>query len=235
MYLISVLVICAAVMQFLLLPLYVRMKRRQYNQKIRLFIKGSMTFVAVIVCAAGILRIYSLSGSFASLTLESGYQTNLWVLAAIFICMIADVVLGINFALGMGVFLLGHICYIMYFITIAPFNPASIIIFIVPAGIAFRFFSRYKKEMGGLWPAYYTYGTVILITLSLGLTLPFSIGSYGILPALASAMLVISDYMLALNTILKKKLLHDLIYLGYYFTGQFIMAISVFIPAFLNL
>jgi uncharacterized membrane protein YhhN len=89
--------------------------------------------------------------------------------------------------------------------------------------------------MGKLKPAYYVYAITIDCTLSLGIVLPFSIGPYGVLPALAAILLVISDYMLAANRLSGRKAWSDLMYLSYYFTGQFFLSLSVYIPVMLRL
>lgn len=235
MYYIACIAVGAALVQFLLLPIYVRLKHIKRFAPLKIAVKGSMTLIAVLFCAFGIFTLYSRTGDIHNLVTPKGYETNLIVLVGLFICMIADVMLVINFAVGMGLFLLGHLCYITYFLTIAPFNPISIIIFIVPAVIASIYFNKYKENMGKLKVAYFIYGIVILCTFSIGIMLPFSIGPYGVVAAIAAVLLVISDFMLAINNVHKQKVLSDLMYLGYYFMGQYFMALSVFVPIMLDL
>ena len=107
---------------------------------------------------------------------------------------------------------------------------SSIIIFIVMCCAAAIFYGRDKDKMGKLLVPFYVYGTVIVGTFSIGIMLPFTIGPYGVVPAISAVLLVISDFMLAINKINKRKVLSDMLYLGYYFTGQFFMALSVFVP-----
>lgn len=230
MYYFAFIALGSALMQFLLLPIYIRLKNRQKYAPLKIAIKACMTGIAVAFCAYAIYTLYRQTGDIRNLITASGYHTNLFVLFALCICMVADVALVICFPVGMLLFLFGHLCYIAYFLTIAPFSPVSIIIFVVLCTAAAIVYGRYRDRMGKLMIAFYIYGTVIIGTVSLGIMLPFSIGPYGVVPAIAAVLLVISDFMLALNKIFKRKVLSDLMYLGYYFTGQFFMALSVFVP-----
>lgn len=235
MYYLACVVLAVTVMEFLLLPIYIRFKRSERHRPLMITLKGCMTLIAVLFCGTGIYRIYERTGSLFNLTTANGFHTDILVLIGLFVCMIADMVLSIRFKYGMIAFLVGHLCYIAYFIRIAPVNPLSVPVFVVLLIGTYMYFSRLKDNMGGLRIAFYIYGTVILITFSLGIMLPFSLGPYGVFPAIAAVLLVISDFMLALNTVYRKKILADLLYLGYYFTGQFFLALSVFLPVFLDL
>ena len=235
MYYFAFIAFGAAMMQFLLLPIYIRLKNKQRFAPLKIAIKGCMTLIAVCFCAYGIFKLYSVTGDFKNLVTPAGYQTNLFVLIGLCICMVADIMLVICFPVGMLLFLCGHICYITYFLKIAPFSPISIIIFVIASIIACFYYGRFRDKMGKLMVAYYVYGFVIIGTLSLGLMLPFTLGPYGVVPAIAAVLLVISDFMLAINKIYKRKVLSDLMYLGYYFTGQFFLGLSVFVPIVFNL
>lgn len=235
MYYFAFIALGSALMQFLLLPIYIRLKNKQKYTPLKITIKACMTGIAVAFCAYAVFKLFKETGSLQNLVTSAGYHTNLFVLCGMCICLLADIALVICFPVGMLLFLCGHLCYIAYFLTIAPFNPVSIIIFIVLCAITATVYGRYRNEMGKLMIAFYIYGTVIIGTVSLGILLPFSIGPYGVVPAIAAVLLVISDFMLALNKIFKRKVLSDLMYLGYYFTGQFFMALSVFVPIVFNL
>lgn len=235
MYYLAAIVLGSAIMQFVLLPFYIRLKHKMKFAPLKITIKGCMTLIAVIVCAYGIFTLYERTGDIHNLTTASGFKTDLIVLIGLTICMIADVMLVIYFPVGMLFFLIGHICYIIYFLKLAPFNLLSIVLFLIPAIISGIYFSRYKEKMGKLLPACYIYGCVILCTFSIGIMLPFSIGPYGVIPAISAVMLVISDYMLAANKFVAKNSFSDLMYLGYYFSGQYFLSLSVFVPIVFNL
>ncbi len=225
----------AAIMEFLLLPFYIRLKHRKKYVPLKLVLKGCMTLIPVVICAMAFFRLYGRSGDFSEMSTSAGFQTSPLVLAGLCVCLIADIVLAVNFPAGMVLFLLGHICYILYFIRIGGYNPLSAVILIVAYIFTYRSFSRFREAMGRLWPAYYLYALTIDMTLSVGLMLPFGIGLYGVIPALASCLLVISDYMLAANRLTGRKRWSDLMYLSYYFNGQFFLALSVFGPVMMEL
>ena len=225
----------AVLMEFLLLPIYIRLKNREKYKPLKITLKGCMTLIPVVFCTTAILALHKRTGDWSSLVTDSGYETSLLILAGLIICLVADVVLVINFPVGMFLFLFGHICYILYFLTIGSFHIISIAILAVGFTFTYRYFNRFREAMGKLLPAYFLYALTIDITFSLGILLPFTIGPYGVLPALAASLLVISDYMLAVNRISGRKPWSDLMYLSYYFTGQFFMSLSVFIPVMLNL
>ena len=235
MYYFACITVGIAVVQFLLLPIYIRLKNSKKFTILKITIKVCMTVIAADFCAFGIFTLSARNGGIQNLVTPKGYTTNLFVLYGLIICAVADALLVIKFAVGMLFFFLGHICYIIYFLKIAPFNPVSIIVFVITAGILAIYFNKYRENMGKLKIAYFIYGVTINVTFALGIMLPFSIGSYGVVPAIAATLLVISDVMLALNNMHKRKVLSDLMYLGYYFMGQFCMALSVFIPIMLDL
>lgn len=235
MYYFAYIILGSAIMQFLLLPFYIRLKHNNKFIPLKITIKACMTLIAVVFCAFGIFRLYNITGDLGSLVLPSGFRTHILILIGLSICTVADVFLVINFNVGMVCFLIGHICYILYFLKLAPFSPISIPIYVVTSVITYFVYSRYKNNIGKLWPAYTVYGLVIIGTFSIAIMLPFSIGPYGIIPAIAALLLVISDFMLALNKLSRKKVLSDLMYLGYYFMGQYFLALSVYIPVYFNL
>ena len=235
MYYFAAIILADAVMQFLLLPLYIRLKHKMRFAPLKITIKGFMTFIAVAFCACGIYMLYVQTHDIHNLVSATGFHTDIMVLIGLCICMLADVMLVIYFPVGMLMFLAGHICYIIYFLRLAPFNTVSLVIMAGPAIIAGSYFSKYKEKMGRLLPAFYVYGAVILCTFSIGILLPFSIGPYGVIPAISAVMLVISDFMLAANKFVAKNTFSDLMYLGYYFSGQFFLAMSVFVPVAFNL
>lgn len=234
MYYIALIFLGVSIVVFVLLPFYIRLKHQEHYVPLKIFIKGVMTFIALMFCLSGLMKIYSSTRDIFNLTTEKGFHTDILIAAALFICMIADMFLVRKFMTGVVFFLLGHICYIIYFIRIGGFNPVSIPVFAVILTCMALYFNRYKERMGKAMPAFYVYGTVITCTVSLGVMLPFSLGPYGVIPAISSVLLIISDIMLAMNKFTRKVPLSDLLYLSYYFTGQFFLAMSVFIPAYLN-
>jgi hypothetical protein len=69
----------------------------------------------------------------------------------------------------------------------------------------------------------------ILATLALGLLLPYTFGLYGILPAIASLLLVVSDFCLARNKLFEETKFTRLLALSLYFGGQYMMAMTLYL------
>ena len=99
----------AVIMEFLLLPVYIRLKHRQKYAPLKIFLKGCMTFIPVTFCASAMIALHIRTGSWDNLTTETGFVTSALVLAGLIICLLADVCLVINFPVGMILFLFGHI------------------------------------------------------------------------------------------------------------------------------
>ena len=235
MYYIAVIALAAALMQFLLLPVYIRLKNRQRYAVMKMAVKGLMTFIAFAFAAYAVFVLYRRSGNWSELVTETGMRTDILLPIGLFVCMIADVVLCVDFKIGMVMFLAGHICYSAYFIRIGGITWVSLPIFIGGiAGIGIGLLRHVRRE-GKVFVLYTAYAVMITITLSTALVLPFKLREYGVLPAIAAVLLVVSDIMLGLNRVRKTKVIADLMYLGYYFTGQFILALSVFIPTVLGI
>lgn len=234
MYYVSAIIIAAAFMQFFLLPMYIRLKNRERFKPLKMAIKGFMTLIAFGFALFAVWRLYQQSGDITKLSTPMGFKTNIMLPIGLLVCAIADVVLCVNFPVGMLCFLAGHICYITYFIKLAGFSWYSLIPLVVGIGGIYKAFKKHSKTSGKMWPLYMIYGSVIMTTLSQGIILPLRIGAYGVAPAIAVILLVVSDIMLGINKLNSRKVLTDLMYLGYYFMGQFFLALSVFIPVTLG-
>ncbi len=235
MNIMAISIVSLIIMELVLLPLYVRYKRKKYKPWLKRAIKGSMTLISFAFCLAAIIKLHSEQGGWFGLRTGTGFETNILVAVALFVCAVADVTLTVNLVAGGLLFWLGHALYISYFLTLARPQYVCVGLIIVPAFFAYKYFAKYTANIGRIKYGMYIYGITILGTFSLGIVLPYTLGSYGWLPAIAATLLVISDYMLATNSVSKSKVMDDLIYLGFYFSGQFVMALSVFLPVYLGL
>ncbi len=221
-------------MIFLQLPLYIYYKRKDKEKDAdrmsarAILLKGSITLVAVLFGGAA---WYAFAAE--KTTPPGWFVFSFWPVIGLIVCMLADIILEIAFLAGMGLFFLGHICYILYFIQIADISLQSVFLFILTESIMVTYFLRFRKKLGRTTPAYLLYGSLILVTFSIGAMLPFTAGESGLLPAMAAVMLVISDYMLAYQIIVKRSDFREVVLLGFYWGGQFLMAMSIFYPVFL--
>lgn len=215
------LVISLIILFLILLPLYFHLKH-VIHMYTALVIKGLSTFIPILLCISAIIFIKLRSNS------PSIPDASYWLLAGLILCLIGDIVLGIQFAYGMGAFLFGHICYITAFCKLAPLKIWSIYLFMILYYILLRLFYPYCYKMAENIVPFITYGTTILIMVSVALIIPFTVGIIGILPALGALLFVISDFMLAKNILTNVTPLSDTVSLYLYYAGQLLLAISVY-------
>ena len=204
----------AAVLMFtVLMPAYLHTK--QGGETIRaLILKGLCTLMAVLLCLVG--------------AWQSGTADSWWMVVGLSLCLVGDVVLGIQFVGGVCAFLLGHLCYITAFLNKAPFSLWSITAFIGILMVIIRLFYRFIKKMGNLQIPLCIYATVISAMLSIAIILPFTIGKCGFLPAAGAALFVLSDLLLLRNMLVQKTQFSDSFSLTCYYLGQYLLALSVF-------
>ncbi len=231
MYTIAASLLGIILMIFIVLPLYIFFKRskKEGSAKIAVILKGSITLIALLYCVAGWQR----AGAETDGSTLPWFMNSFWPVAGLLLCLAADVLLEIVFFAGMGLFFLGHVCYILFFIQIGKVSMAAIPVFLILETVMVLYFWQYHKKLGKSTIAYMLYGSLILVTFSFGIFLPFTAGEMGVLPAMAAVLLVISDYMLAYQIIVKKSEFREVVLLGFYWAGQYCMAMSLFLPVYL--
>ncbi len=216
-------------MIFILMPCYLSFKRRGRNKNLGLLVKGATTLIAVILSYLGYWK--AMTSTITNSLPASFYSRSL--LIGLTICLFADVLLGIQIYIGGFLFFLGHIAYIIYFIKLGGFPIICIPMVSIFTGTALCYFYRFSARLGKERYLYFLYGLIIFTTLSLGLTLPVTIGIIGYPFALASVLLVVSDILLARNTLYKETSLSDTVTLLYYFSGQLLLALTIYLSAHL--
>jgi uncharacterized membrane protein YhhN len=132
-YLFSVI---GSVLLFLIItPLYLYLKKGNHHG-IALTIKGLGTFIPLLICMVATIQLNE-KASLQSASAKLLPQASNWLLAGLLLCLLGDIVLGINFFGGMGAFLLGHFCYITAFCKLAPLQLWSIVLFIMLLFLAY--------------------------------------------------------------------------------------------------
>ena len=186
-------------------PLYLRMKRGPHRAA-AIAVKAACTLSAAGLCLVGCLLLF---------------------------CTLGDVVLCLHFVGGMAAFLMGHLAYIAAFLRLAPLNPWSIPAFLLLAGGLVCLFLPSVSQMGRDLPAYCVYGGVIAVMLSLAVPLwaglPDGAWGRGLLSAAGAALFVFSDTLLAWNLFHTSSKAADAVSLTAYYSGQFLLAASVFL------
>jgi len=150
---------------------------------------------------------------------------------AMTVCLIADVLIGVNFALGVFAFLLGHLFYIPAFLQTYAFKwYISLPIFFAELLLVWVLFHNYFKKAGKMLPSLLIYSVILNAMLALGAPAFLSIDRRGILLACGAVFFVISDLLLARIVYVKKTKLSDTVSLTFYYAAQFLFGLSVFVP-----
>lgn len=205
----------AAVGMFgIFMPLYLKVKKDK-ETALSLTFKGLCTLIAVLLCFAGALR--------------SGTAFSWWMTAGLFVCMAADIAIGIQFIAGVFVFLIGHLCYITAFLSLAPYSSWSLLVFAAVLALAFGLFRKTLDKAGNAKIPLCVYAAVISAMLSIAVLLPVTLGRNGLIPAAGAVLFVLSDMLLARNMYIRMTRLSDAFCLTCYYAGQYLLALGVFL------
>jgi len=194
-----------------------RMKDKK-DSPFTLFLKGlPMITVIFLVC---------LNGGFPNAAPHAR-----WMLAGLILCLAGDIVLGIHFIAGGGLFLAGHVCYVVSLLGRQTLAPVHGILFLAVFGLLVVFLSLFRKRMpdARLYPAVCLYAAALAALTAAALPLPFAVGSpQAWLAALGAILFVVSDMTLCDNMLNNRPLRNEYISLGIYYTAQFLLGLSAF-------
>lgn len=208
--------LCGLLMLCGLNPLYLSMKRGpRKTSPVTAAVKGLCTGVALALAVAGALRE------------PTPYAWGLT--AGLALCLLGDVVLIYRLVPGMGAFLAGHFCYIAAFCLAAPPQWWSLVVFAVLLPLVALLFRPHYAAMGRNKPAFITYAVVLLAMVSTAVPLPVSLGPRGWAAAAGAVLFTLSDLLLARNMLGKSTPVSDAVSLTCYYTGQYVLALSVFL------
>ena len=222
-------IVGVGIILLLLTPCYIYLSSRPKYKILTLLVKGLTTSIAFFFALYGYLKLNSIK----STSVPDTFFQNYWLLIAIGVCLIGDIVLRIHRVIGGIIFFVGHVAYIIFFLKLGEFHSISILIFTILCISGLCYFYRYLPRMEGLEIPLALYGCVISASVSLGVLLPLSVGIYGFIPAIAISLLFISDILLAHNKVIEESVLTRSFALLYYFGGQFLMAMTFYLPAVL--
>lgn len=208
-----------------LTPLYAYYTTSRYK-RIAIVIKAITSSICFAYALLGYLNLNS-----DSLNLSPPHRNQLWLLIGLGISILAEVILSISFIIGGGLFFLGYVSYIIFFLTLGGFHTATIVVYTLLCVAALCYFYRYSAVLKRFHLLFVLYGMVILATLALGLLLPYSFGLYGILPALASIFLIFSNFCSARNKLFNQTKFTKLLALSLYYAGQYMMAMTLYLAS----
>lgn len=210
----TVIAIAAAVGMFgVFMPAYLVWKEKK-KKAASILAKGLCTLLAVLLCFAGAMRV--------------GTAASWWMTAGLFVCMIADIAIELQFISGVIAFLLAHLCYITAFCHLAPPSYVSIAVFVVTLGLFLLFFHKILSKTGEAKIPLLCYAAVISAMLAIAVMLPFSLGAHGWITAAGAVLFVISDMTLARNMYIHCTRFSDAFSLSCYYLGQYLLALSVY-------
>ncbi len=171
---------CAVLCLLVCMPLYLHYKPIQLS--LSLCFKALGTVCALIPALVGALKLSPIC----------------WIcVAALSFHTIADILLELHFMWGMGCFLLGHLCYIGWFLTRFPFTAAHLICALILLGILVYVLWKYHARIGKNGLPFTLYGITLCAMCACGLAggcAAFSLS--GILTALGAAMFCFSDSLI---------------------------------------
>lgn len=193
--------------------------------QLRDYYKKNLESLAVKMCGTLIPVLLCL---YALLTADTPAWK--WLLfAGLFLCMAADGVIGIRFTAGMLVFLAAHLCFIAYFLKLAPFHGISVFFFFLFVSCAASAFMRRISSLGaGLIPPA-LYAVVLAGMTSVAVALPFSVWGTGPVCIAAGGLLFfISDFLLVWNTLETPSPFLDRLSLYLYYSSVYLLGVSAF-------
>jgi len=207
------------VLFFVFEPVYLKMSFSPAEKRpLSLTFKALATGMALTLGVIGYIRT---AGTF-----------GLLMMVAMTVCLIADVLIGVNFVLGVFAFLLGHLFFIPAFLQTYQFRwQISLPIFLAGLLLVWILFHNYFKKAGKALPYLLAYSVILNAMLALGVPAFLSFDRRGILLACGAVFFVISDLLLARIVYVKKTRLSDTVSLTFYYAAQFLFGLSVFMPA----
>ena len=186
-----------------------RQGKRQ--RRIALLFKGTATLFAAALAVYG--------------TVLSPTAGNILLTAGLFVCMAADVLLGIRLLWGVAAFGVGHIFYCAACIFSAPPGFANLAVYVLLFALCLLLLYPKIKNGAGDKPVFpfVAYGAVLFLMLSL------AINQRPVLLA-GAVFFVISDCMLAFRLFMNNRSVpFDYICLGCYYLGQFLIGFSTLV------
>lgn len=199
-------------------PVYLKLYfSRPEKRALSLTFKALATGMALALTVIGCIRA---PGTF-----------GLLMVIAMSICLIADVLIGVSFVVGVFAFLLGHLFYMPAFLQTYEFNwYISLPIFLCGLLLVWVLFHNYFAKAGKTLVPLLVYSVILNAMLALGVSSLLTFDERGILLAVGAVCFVLSDLMLAHNAFIKKSHVGDIVSLTFYYSAQFLFGLSVFVP-----
>lgn len=154
-----------------------------------------------------------------------------WILAALFLFLLADGFLEIQFFLGMAVFGVGHFILIGWFLTRGAYTPVSFLWWVLFMGAALYLFRR-ELEGGRENPKLYAmilYPAVLMGMTAVAVMLPWKLGMEYLTAAAGAVLFAVSDLMVGKGFFHKLSKPLRITALGLYYVGIFCISLITWI------
>ena len=157
----------------------------------------------------------------AALKLDPVY----WIfVAAIALHAAADSLLEYVFGIGLGCFLLGHVCYIIGFLRLFSPGTAHLILLVCFAGFLAWVLYKNRAAIGKNMLPFAVYGLVLSLMASCGIAGGATVYAWkGVMVALGAALFFFSDYMVFQNLLYPGRFRLDWLIMGAYYLAQLLL------------
>lgn len=162
----------------------------------------------------------------ALLAAVHGGESRWLCVAALALCVAADVLLEANFLLGMGLFIGGHLCYTAWFLNRAPLGLAQLAAFAALMLFAGTLLMRWSPLMQGRTVPFAVYAVILCLMGACGITCLTEGSSSGFLAALGAALFVISDAMVCKEVLMPVSRTFDWSAMAVYYAAQLCLGAS---------
>lgn len=159
---------------------------------------------------------------------------RMWVLLGLTFSFLGDVSLAlpskVAFLIGLVLFLVGHVFYVVAFLSIAVFSAVLIPVVLVLLVIATVVFIWLRPHVGSLLVPVLAYMVVIsaMVACAVAVALNPDLPTVGRVTILIGAVaFYLSDLFVARDRFVDRNILNRRIGLPFYYTGQFLIALSI--------
>lgn len=154
-----------------------------------------------------------------------------WILAALFLFLLADGLLEVQFFLGMGVFGAGHLILIGWFLTRGAYTPVSFLWWLLFMGISLYLF---RRELAGGRENPWLYAMILYPAVLMGMTaaavmLPAKLGPDYLRAAAGAILFAVSDLMVGKGFFHKLSRPMSVLALSLYYAGIFCISLITWI------
>ncbi len=210
--------ILGAALFFVFEPAYLKTSHLKPQKKaLSLTFKALATGMALLLAIIGFVRA---PGAF-----------GLFMVIGMSVCLAADVLIGVKFALGVFAFLLGHLFYMPAFLQTYELKwQVSLPVFVFGLLLVWLLFHNHFAKAGKNLAPLLLYSVILNAMLALGAPAFLPFDGRGVLLAFGAVFFVVSDLLLAHNAFVKKSRATDVISLTFYYAAQFLFGLSVFAP-----